>query len=113
MAQPALGSIGDAARWRDSFGCAALADTDGDDDMRAVILKKVALRKRRSAAADGGGDGGFWLYIRTPSLEIEGVFKEKTLHIRDSHNIKTPFHETTNNRINANFHVLRQRLPTL
>ena len=77
MAQPALGSIEDAARWRESFGRAALAKTDEDYHMRAVILIKVALRKTRRAAADSVGDGGFLLYIPNPSLEIEGRSQEK------------------------------------
>ena len=100
MAQPALGSIGDAARWRDSFRCAALADTDGDDDMRVVILKKVALRKEAKCSGGRRWRWGFFLYIRTLSLEIEGG------------SILTPtetisFRETTNERINTNVHVLR------
>ena len=73
MAQPALGSIRDAARRRDSFRCVALADTDGDDDMRAVILKKVALRKRRSAAANGGGDGHLCYIYGPPHSKLREV----------------------------------------
>ena len=81
IAQPALDSIGDAARWRDSFGCAALADTDGDDyDMRIVILMKVALRKRRMAAADGGGDGDYCYINRPPHSQSREVQKKHFAH---------------------------------
>ena len=42
MTQPALVPIGDETGWRDGFTCAALADVEGNDNMRAVVTMQPA-----------------------------------------------------------------------